>query len=279
MSFIEGIDARIRIDLEEELSKVPEGQKIHKDKFLLESLIFEEGKTKRIAWSGPFLRKLDLSEVSFDNVIWYNFEDKPVDLSGTNVNINFLHSWNGVNGSDIIIHNCNLSGVDLSKSHTEYVHQIINSDLSHTNATLDMGCFWDWADQEKDNRMYSNSNFEGIDLSDEALDARYMNMSRYCAWNNNFKNTGVTIMDSLHYSLVDVSEYDIEMFSAFYQSLRKGFLDGCKMGSIIDSNITRYKKYYFLNNLISCDEPENGNTIPVIAPRDQELKITLRKQR
>ena len=60
------------------LRKVPEGQRIKLDKDLLEDLLFvkktvneeKDIMVKLPVWSGKFLRKIDLSEVSFDNVSW-----------------------------------------------------------------------------------------------------------------------------------------------------------------------------------------------------------------
>ncbi len=68
----------LRKNILEQLKNVPEGEKIHLDKKLLEDLLFEEivvveskGLTAKLpVWSGEFLRKIDLSEVSFENVSW-----------------------------------------------------------------------------------------------------------------------------------------------------------------------------------------------------------------
>ena len=58
--------------LKEELQKIELGlEKIKIPKEILEQLIFDinsETCAKKIAWSGDFLQKLDLSEISFDNV-------------------------------------------------------------------------------------------------------------------------------------------------------------------------------------------------------------------
>lgn len=64
--------------IEEELKKVPNGYRIHLDKELLEDLLFEttiydreKGYVLKLPiWTGEFLSKLDLSDVSFEDVAW-----------------------------------------------------------------------------------------------------------------------------------------------------------------------------------------------------------------
>lgn len=68
----------LRKYIEEILIKIPEGKKVHIDKEILEILLFEKvivnKKTKEFfnipIWSGNFLSKIDLSEISFENVSW-----------------------------------------------------------------------------------------------------------------------------------------------------------------------------------------------------------------
>lgn len=75
----EGI-VKVRKHVEEKLLKVPDGTRIHIDKNMLEKLLFEkveavskEGEIvifKVPVWSGDFLSKIDLSEISFEDVSW-----------------------------------------------------------------------------------------------------------------------------------------------------------------------------------------------------------------
>ena len=62
----------IRRAIENRLKEVPEGMHLKLDKDLLEDLLFyKTGPDTKIAiWTGPFLRKLDLSKVSFDGAIF-----------------------------------------------------------------------------------------------------------------------------------------------------------------------------------------------------------------
>lgn len=101
----------LRNEIEKQLEQIPEGSKIKIEKQLLEQLIFNTGKSeegtpyKAIVWSGPFLRKIDLSKLSFDNVTW-DRDDVAyskvrlathfkyiIDLSNTNAKIDFSKSF------------------------------------------------------------------------------------------------------------------------------------------------------------------------------------------
>ena len=59
--------------IEEKVAQIPDGERIHLDKDLLDSLLFyklylqKSKETIKIPiWSGDFLSKIDLSEISFD---------------------------------------------------------------------------------------------------------------------------------------------------------------------------------------------------------------------
>lgn len=88
---------QVRQKIIEELWRVPEGIRVKFDKNLLEELIFDSRTTssgtirKQIVWHGDFLRKIDLSEVSFDGVCWVH--DEEIDLSDTNVRIDFAKGY------------------------------------------------------------------------------------------------------------------------------------------------------------------------------------------
>ena len=104
----------LRRMVEAKLKNVPEGTKIHIDVSLLAELLFEEeildqttGNIGKIpVWTGDFLRKIDLSEVSFDGVCWdaegylspqkekkYSEAISNIDFSYTNANIDFTKAF------------------------------------------------------------------------------------------------------------------------------------------------------------------------------------------
>lgn len=126
------------------LESVPVGEKVLLSSDLLDQLIFERSRGydgllyKVPVWTGSFLKKLDLSNISFERVLWnrtsdcldelfssdvqrrlelsYNIHDYrsclyDIDFSGTNVRINSFS-----NLSTCGMRNCNLEGVDLSNS-------------------------------------------------------------------------------------------------------------------------------------------------------------------
>lgn len=126
------------------LEDVPEGERVSLPNDLLDQLIFERAKGydgllyKVPVWTGSFLKKLDLSNISFEKVLWnrtsecldelfssdvqrrlelsYNIHDYrsclyDIDFSGTNVRINSFS-----NLSTCGMRNCNLEGVDLSNN-------------------------------------------------------------------------------------------------------------------------------------------------------------------
>lgn len=126
------------------LEDVPEDERVSLPNDLLDQLIFERAKGydgllyKVPVWTGSFLKKLDLSNISFEKVLWnrtsecldelfssdvqrrlelsYNIHDYKsclydIDFSGTNVRINSFS-----NLSTCGMRNCNLEGVDLSDS-------------------------------------------------------------------------------------------------------------------------------------------------------------------
>lgn len=204
----EGKD-ELRARIIEQLKNVPEGQRVHLDKDLIEELLFEEitiygaldgyknspiiGKGKIISWSGEFLQKIDLSEISFEDVIWrnYNFITEPdkvqqpelfssVNLSNTNVNIDFSKSFEAKHPTDyysnevpvgtkgcVSISNINFSGVDLSQSNFDYVGMILDTNLDYTKAPIRI------EEPSREMRLLkiSCSSLKGIDLSQYTINA------------------------------------------------------------------------------------------------------------
>lgn len=163
----------LRQKIEEELKEVPVGQRVHLDKELLESLLFDtcteklsdlwginSGKdvqVKYIVRSGAFLSKIDLSEVSFDNVMWkLNYEPESyfiegskyhyqgidiIDLGNTNARIDFSKSVDGKYGessTSLEFYGCNFGGVDLSNNIIDCDCHIYECNFSNTNISINL---------------------------------------------------------------------------------------------------------------------------------------------
>lgn len=213
---------RIRMIIIEQLKEVPEGERIKLDIKLLDNLIFFKYYDKEIEqqikipiWTGDFLRKLDLSELSFENanldVSEYDKEKKEyynegaishidkksineyieeymecndekiiegkytLDFSYTNIKIDFENLY--IN----CISNCNLEGVDLSHI-VKTKMGIYSCNLQKTNIKLN-----------KDVVVFT-CDLENNDFTNTTIDARnIMNPDEeiYCC---NLKNTGLNII-------------------------------------------------------------------------------------
>lgn len=210
----------LRIYFEELLISVPENTKVSINPVVLRQLIFNikyDMENHRIIrypiWTGEFLRKIDLSKISFENVDWNlsnldeKYKDKKIDLSFTNANIDFSKTL-----KELI--NCNFSHIDLSKSNCISIINAKKCDFSYSGALFDFN-----TENIENKRIYfSNCNFEGLNLTDSYIDAYYILDHEYpddfglikC----NFSNTGLTIVMN-------------DKPTHFYDCLLKGSLNGC----------------------------------------------------
>lgn len=234
----------IRKLIEDQVKKIPDGQRLKLKKEILEDLIFytvhyrENGKIlstiKYPVWTGPFLRKIDLSELSFDDVIWSyaTFEDY-------------------LNDMDI-----------------KYNYGLVekeNIDFSYTNANI----------RFRDNstlKYIDHCNFEGMDLSNIVL---YLHDLFYdIGWYNNFKNTGLRIVTENKVINSKLSD-EVELAHAekrLNKFIEEHVFDGCYInGQLIqDGKVTeqkdsnkkeqllskyeQYKKDYFANIMAQVEE-------------------------
>ena len=181
--------------IEEQLKSVPEGQRINLDNELLEELLFdkyvideEKGVIVKIPiWSGEVLRKIDLSKISFENVMlgfwedrdWkdiildketssiidkyfdYYDENNMLDYSYTNANIDLTKIF-GANFNKICLEFCNLKGTDMSSqdlSNSSYI-RINGCNVSDTSLSI----------PEHVKLVALGSDFSNIDLSSRAID-------------------------------------------------------------------------------------------------------------
>ena len=210
-----------RKTLQERLSKRNIIPKIHIDKNLLEDLLFETRyvkktgekeniiKVKYLVWSGPFLSKIDLSEVDFNDVEWnvkchpficngvkeYSvyelFNVKTIDLSNTNAKIDLLKSAKQSDYFGLELINCNFAKTDLSNNIIQHAY-IVNCDLSNTNIDIDLNkCV-----VQKTN--LSNNDFSKYTVTDAYLEDE---LSK-----SNFKNTGLNIKLCYYSNIEDLIE-------------------------------------------------------------------------
>lgn len=214
----------IRKMVEELVEKVPEGQKIKLPKDVLEDLIFYHIRDRWTVytfpiWTGPFLRKIDLSEIEFTRN-----HDRPCSLYFDS------EAFNG------ILKSFNTSLIKLSKDTPKI-------DFSYTN--IDVKDFFEALGKRKKMR---NCNLEGIDLSSITI---YLsdfteNRGAYDIRNgNNFKNTGVRIItnsnernkndfsfSNLTGSILYREEYE-NAKKMVTSKIKSGFFDGCYYNGLL----------------------------------------------
>ena len=273
---------KLRRLIEEQLVNVPDGQRIHLDKEILEELLFETivykketGESLKLpVWSGNFLRKIDLSEVSFENVSWgiqYNsyeigctvyddlnidedivekFEssysrNSIVDFSFTNANIDLNSSFESKKLGYLCIGGCNFSGIDLSKTNITPYSEFYDVNFSYTGFNISNAANY------YNNRInFFNCNFEGNNYSNIILDSNLFGKqvnSINCFEDCNFKNTRINIKYVIYpvYNgrnadiLSDSHELDRYALFEFAKLIDDGCFDGC----FIDSKIILSKDY------------------------------------
>lgn len=213
----------LRKYLEDQLKYVKYGQRIHIDKEVLEQLIFDTNEeqlneaweseyvgshvlVKYIVWSGEFLSKIDLSEISFDDVFWNtqyckeeyfcknNGDDKKcydnvaeINLSDTNAYIDFSKSINikygNKNGLELI--GCNFMNTDLSNNSVD-TGWFINCDLSNTGVNININ--------NPDSIHFMNANLAKLDLSNTHVTEMYFSACKKPVFYNcSLVDTGLRI--------------------------------------------------------------------------------------
>ena len=269
---------KIREQVAEQLEKVPNGQKIKLPKEILEALIFDyyvaemkfdagfeslKGQRvpfKLIGWNMLYYHKLDLSEVSFDNVYWGNeqillctnsispkiTEDKLkykpiIDLSHTNAKIKFSEAIPIVKMSEnlnnchtvICVSNINFSNTDLSNNNICEGFEFISTNLSHTNINISIS---------KNNylRLYY-CDLSGVSLFDQHISKEVFKENgfdqkpyiSYCV----LRNTGLNI--SLpSYSYINTNDILKIMITA--GNLKGCYINGTRIGT--GTKDERFKK-------------------------------------
>lgn len=114
----------LRAAIEERLNGYEfEGKRIHLPKEDIEKILFDIypfTDAKRIGFNSKNIHKLDLSEVSFEDVSFISFDpEKPINLANTNARIDLSKSWDYKDKSALYLANIDLRNVDLSNNDFE----------------------------------------------------------------------------------------------------------------------------------------------------------------
>lgn len=245
---------KLRNEMYDKLFKVPNGEKIKLSKELLETILFEvtevneydsnsliPGKVsiRVLAFDYDYINKLDLSEISFDNVaispgviasLGYSLSNnsKSLPLLDTNMEgkdwcgrVPFPMPYVRFPFGDIDIQKVykkdlsgfSFSGIDMSAKSFDGIklgRAGYASDLSNSNAKIKL---------DKLDGTFNNCNFENLDLSDSII-TEDMSVN-----NVNFKGTNIKVksmknikkcnLESIDLSKIDFSDVDIT-----YQNLK-----------------------------------------------------------
>ena len=239
----------LRKTLQEKKPSKYRKRKVHIEKNILEDLLFETKyikfkdeiiKAKYLIWSGPFLSNIDLSEISFDDVVWsptmwvdyyygnnhenneyydekYRFvprksEENPyelngvkkIDLSNTNAKIDFDKSFFGkAQAGYNVIEHCNFENVDLSNNSFDHIY-IDCSNLSNTNININFDIHPFIRNSDLSNNDFSNKEIPYYRIIDEDFE------------NTSFNNTKINI------KIDDINNFDEEIKDNFKDCLING---------------------------------------------------------
>lgn len=228
---------QLRQEVELLLQDVPAGKRIHIDKDILETLLFEvrtytvlpkeksrysgrQVSVKYLIWSGKFLQKIDLSEVSFEDVVWdvhfsphIHFYGNPknvysdcsvdlINLSNTNAKIDFSLAADFKYYGRLCIGNCNFSSVDLSQTKLAGICSAKQSVFDNTNIQIDFS--------GENQIAICNSSFYGVDLSTQVVDeGNFVRDARPSFIDScNLSRTGLKI-DTFRPSREDIAKFQV----------------------------------------------------------------------
>jgi len=241
----------IRKLIEEQVKNIPTGQKLKLKKEILEDLIFytvsykENNKIISIIkypiWTGPFLQKIDLSELSFKNVEW----DRE----------SFLNILNDIG------YICNIN-----------LPEEIN--FSSTNANIELSSI-------SSNKYISDCNFEGLDLSSLILYlSNFTDAGEGITilQGTNFKNTKLRIItdnEVINNEMMDDSEYIIKNARKNLESaIEEHAFDGCYIDGYLiqDGKVTEQKAPNRREELIREYEKYKDEIIASIKEQSEEKK-------
>lgn len=214
---------QLRQMIEEKIKKVPQGKRLYINKDLLEKLIFEQETNNRKnvkipVWTGEFLSKIDLSEISFENVSFYSPDDNYIILKNTNAIIDLNKIYNPG-----LVKHANLSG-------TKLIGNLIESyDADLSNCGLSAVNLMKYRRGESTN--FTDNNLEGFIIRD--------NRQTFCNdinKANNFRYTGAVVSKSIFSFSLSLSMrglISVKENNEFYKKF-----DGCKIISLGNDEIS-----------------------------------------
>lgn len=201
----------IREYMEKELGKVETDIPIKFDKELIESLLFEtiDG-VKYPAWTGDFLRKIDLSEICFNGVCFDAERIKSLYKAyGINYLMTFVFSYTNakidftkISGQNISY--CCFKGMNLLDSNISTIVEMSYCDFTDSKIKFTYG-------SETFKPVLEKCNFTNCDMSKCCFDYNTLK-------NNIFQNTNLK---------VTMDEEDREEMRKIGIMIKNGVLDGC----------------------------------------------------
>lgn len=223
----------------EQLQKVlPEKGRVPFDKKLLEELIFDKyklgnGKVVKVpVWTGEFLSKIDLSEVSFDDVVWDDdligrkieyYSDDPnyrVNLFITNAKIDFSKAYWGSKESKCLS-NLSFFGTDLSNSNIDIIDSFKQCNFTCSKINID----------SKDRlSKFENCNLFSNDLSKIEIYIMecYDMIKKSISLNgNNISGTGLKFTID-----VKLDKKDVKLCETLKDKISKGYFSGCYINGV-----------------------------------------------
>lgn len=188
---------KLRNEIKKTLDNVDTKNLIYFDKEFLDFLLFDykivnNTLVKLPVWTGKFLSKIDLSNVSFSDVAWDMLDDeKIIDYSYTNANIDLSLSYNAKENNSINLKNCIFQNTNVYLDEDNNIKEIIvnNSNLKNTNIVIPKN-----VKLKANYSNFCNTNLENVTIS---LGADLEDSSLYKCY---FKNTKLNIiLDNSYY--------------------------------------------------------------------------------
>lgn len=219
-----------------ELEQVEDGERIFLPVDLMESLIFKKYPIKIPIWTGPFLRKIDLSKVDFTDTCYRgkagsiikvdkvgnSTKSMGIDLSYTNAKIDF--SVNPFERNDVIIDSCNFEGLDLASASLKDHTKIIDSNFDNTSIHIK-----NFENLYIRNSSFKNCNFIQASFPIENIRNDDFTFTEGIINNCDLSGTGLKLI---------ITKKLGPFISDFNEVLESGKLDGCILdGIIIDHNV------------------------------------------